>query len=783
MAKERVQVQGLGGAVPGISPTIQRGGQYSVQVQQAGRNKLMDLADALGQVNPMLQQYGQLQKQQEQIGVERAALVEEQNVIDELKKQKDVDGFSVLATTNRDRAFRDALLKRHINNTMLPSLKAKASDLINAETYRTQADHGKAVDDMLSAEWDNLIGQVGEGVANSTAGKALWNLVSTPYKNELALKYEEARDKFIVGQTMNEGQQLLDSLYSTGEVISSSQIENVVLNIEDQLKEDNPALNNRERNKLLVDMIKTRAKTLQADRHFNDASSLLRSVELIEINGNRIFNSDKALDELNPVRKEINNKIASLKTESKTELDKEWTGLWGGALKRLPSSMTYERFVNNPLSVQTVKDALLFMNPTLQDGEEEGQLDYIIKNEIFNKEVAPALALNDTLLKQAYSDPDRALPLYRRTLKSVGTFIAETTGSLEREVNLYSPTVRAELEKEFIEEHELKSAGGKEYDFEEFLSEKQINAAPWSSARRTSKEANAGLFVRELTEFKNIRSALKEDITGVAQAVVGVGKKIDEVLPPKFDETHATTSGPVIERKILEYAKAVELDETIPSPEKTSMVLKELRRLQDEDKAIFKAVATITKERVQEFERPTEVELEQAREDVQKEKERFRPGEGLIKQLLKEPPSKYKSFTEGRPTFKTINKDRQSLMASIKNKNTSFNEQARLTNLLKASVYDHGFSSYSPESADVLKQTGFDFGDVVLFGSKDELDEVTLNNWLTVIDKIDGDQRQELTKEDKALLKEFGGFKVYDNESFMQFRKAQITLMKDRDSR
>ena len=54
---ERVQVQGLGGAVPGISPTIQRGGQYGIQVQRAGRNKLMDLADALGEVNPMLQQY------------------------------------------------------------------------------------------------------------------------------------------------------------------------------------------------------------------------------------------------------------------------------------------------------------------------------------------------------------------------------------------------------------------------------------------------------------------------------------------------------------------------------------------------------------------------------------------------------------------------------------------------------------------------------------------------------------------------------------------------------
>jgi len=781
MARERVQVQGLGDVAPGIQPTIQRAGQYGIQVQKAGTNKLQQLAGALSQINPVLQQYGALQKQQEQIGIEEAKLVEEQNVIAELKKQKDVDGFSLLATTNRDRAYRDALLKRHINSTMLPSINAKAADLINAETYRTQADHSKAVDDMLSAEWDNLVGQVGEGVANSTAGKALWNLVSTPYKNELALKYEEARDKFIVGQTMNEGQQLLDSLYSTGEVVSSSQIENVVLNIEDQLKEDNPALNNQERNKLLVDMIKTRARTLQADRRFNDASSLLRSVELIKINGNRIFNSDKALDELNPVRKEINNKIASLKTESKTELDKEWTGLWGGALKRLPSSMTYERFVNNPLSVQTVKDALLFMNPTLQDGEEEGQLDYIIKNEIFNKEVAPALALNDTLLKQAYSDPDRALPLYRRTLKSVGTFIAETTGSLEREVNLYSPTVRAELEKEFLEEHELKSAGGKEYDFEEFLSEKQINAAPWSSARRTSKEANAGLFVRELTEFKNIRSALKADITGVAQAIVGVDKQIDDVLPPKFDETHAITSGPIIERKILEYGKAIELDESIPASEKTSMVLKELRRLQDEDKAIFKAVATIAKERVQEFERPEEVELEAARREVEVERARPTVGAGFPLAPFRDEPTKYKSLVEKNPTFDLINKDRQAIMDTMVATDVTEAEKNRLSRLLEASVYDYGFSSYSPKSAEILKEVGFDYGDVILMANLEELNSVTFDKWLPVIDKIEN--REQLTKEDALVLKEFGAFKVYDNESFENFRRAQRTLIRDRDSR
>jgi len=67
MAKERVQVQGLGDAVPGIQPTIQRGGQYAVQVQRAGRNKLMDLADSLSQINPLLQQYAGVAEQEAQM--------------------------------------------------------------------------------------------------------------------------------------------------------------------------------------------------------------------------------------------------------------------------------------------------------------------------------------------------------------------------------------------------------------------------------------------------------------------------------------------------------------------------------------------------------------------------------------------------------------------------------------------------------------------------------------------------------------------------------------------
>jgi len=72
MAKERVQVQGLGGAVPGIQPTIQRAGQYSVAQLRAApvpvpRSKLLDLADTLKAGQDVLQQYGLAAKQEAEI--------------------------------------------------------------------------------------------------------------------------------------------------------------------------------------------------------------------------------------------------------------------------------------------------------------------------------------------------------------------------------------------------------------------------------------------------------------------------------------------------------------------------------------------------------------------------------------------------------------------------------------------------------------------------------------------------------------------------------------------
>jgi len=91
MAKERVQVQGLGDVVPGIQPTIQRAGQYAVaQVRAAPvpvpRSKLLDLADTLKVGQDLLQQYGQAAEQEAQMFEEELSRKSPEEVQAMLKK-------------------------------------------------------------------------------------------------------------------------------------------------------------------------------------------------------------------------------------------------------------------------------------------------------------------------------------------------------------------------------------------------------------------------------------------------------------------------------------------------------------------------------------------------------------------------------------------------------------------------------------------------------------------------------------------------------------------------
>ena len=164
MAKERVQVQGLGDVVPGIQPTIQRGGQYAVQVQRAGRNKLMDLADALGQVNPLLQEYGKIQKFQYEKGVERGEMEAATADLEASIEGLDATGEKLVEQglmprsqlVGYQRAYRRRIGQRYARKTYASNLETRMEEV--TQNLDSDAD---IIENILAEERQKITEQLG----------------------------------------------------------------------------------------------------------------------------------------------------------------------------------------------------------------------------------------------------------------------------------------------------------------------------------------------------------------------------------------------------------------------------------------------------------------------------------------------------------------------------------------------------------------------------------------------------------------------------------------------
>ena len=717
MARERVQVQGLGGAVPGISPTIQRAGQYGIQVQRAGRNKLMDLADALGEVNPLLQQYGQLQKQQEQIGVERAALVEEQNVIAELKKQKDVDGFSILATTNRDRAYRDALLKRHINNTMLPSLQTKATDLVNAETYKTQADFGKALDEALTAEWDSLVGQVGEGVANTTAARALWSTVTTPYKNDLALKYERARDEVILN---NEVQELGLNLSAatkpivdpaSGRVIpmDTSNLQNIAQLADDRLAEDLPQLSNEDRSKTLVSAYATQLDSLYASQRYTDASRMLAALKVIKVNGVPVFNTTQAKSVLNPIEAKLNNKLLSLDEKRDTKVGRRFSNKVVTVLGNIKNIDEQEQL--SEVTIEEIKDTFISLNPNLT----MEQLDAEVSN-LFNGTASPVQAYNQRLRELANNSGDEGEFLYYENVDDIRDGY-ETALQFPFDPIPLTKEKRKEIAEDYIQYHNKE---GK--DAKEFLKDKYDNSIKLSQIpelKVKSDELMAGEYVKDKSIYRSVRERLTSDLKVIDQENEKDGIELDY---GNFKELAADA----IEKQLV--AKAKELS----GPEFDKTREAELQtfadRLLQEEKARYEGIVK-AKLISADIEGLTESEIKRIEETVPSKKDSLRNKGALLYKSLGETKTIKLGRRAGRTLYSAgridrdlINKDRELM---IKNRDKKD---------LRLSLFRHGFDGYSADSARILEEAGMDYMDVKLFGNDQEFRNL-IGRWDPVLKK------------------------------------------------
>lgn len=504
--------------VPGIQPTVGGLGQYSVGQRRAAavpvpRSKALDLADGINAFMGVAKSYGGLQKQQEQIGLEQAQLVEEQNIVAELKKQKDVDGFSPLATTNRDRAYRDSLLKRHINNTMLPSLQSKEAELVNAESYKDRATFLQGVDKTFQEEWNSLVSQVGEGVANSTAGKALWDYVTTPYKNKLALQYEEQKQQ-VIQQGLQDELTVNLTAATRDKGFDTSILADIAVNYEELFTDS--GVDKITRNKLLIDGYAGVVGQLHALDRYDDAEKVLDSIKTIRINGKPVFGSKEAVRQFTPLIDRIQ---AAQEASKRDEGDRsrEITNLYMPAASAVLGGLSNDK------------------DPARREQINQMQLDSVVE---FLLDAGWDEAYASTRAQQLMQSQDvNALSLeglkYRDNDKDKGAWNA-ATGSIQRfTIDLVAKSnavmSRAEMQGA-LEEVEAELEMNPETNINELLASKKItDPRVKADAISLSREAKSNLWLEKTETYKNYERQFENDLNNAVEMDVLEGERRDDI--------------------------------------------------------------------------------------------------------------------------------------------------------------------------------------------------------------------------------------------------------------
>jgi len=504
--------------VPGIQPTVGGLGQYSVGQRRAAavpvpRSKALDLADSINAFMGVAKSYGGLQKQQEQIGVEQAQLVEEQNVIAELKKQKDVDGFSPLATTNRDRAYRDALLKRHINNTMLPSLQSKEADLVNAEIYKDRATFLQGVGETFQEEWNGLVSQVGEDVANSTAGKALWDYVTTPYKNKLALQYEEQKQQ-VIQQGLQDELAVNLTAATRDKGFDTSILADIASNYEELFTES--GIDKITRNKLLIDGYAGVVGQLHALDRYDDAEKVLDSIKTIRINGKPVFGSKEAVKQFTPLR----DKIQAAQEASKRDAgdrSREITNLYMPAASAVMGGLSNDK--NPERREQINQDQLDSVVEFLLDAGWDETYARTRAQQLMQSQDVNALSLEG--LK--YRDNDKDKEAWNAATGSIQRFTIDLVAKSNAVMS------RAEMQGA-LEEVEAELALNPETNINELLASKKItDPRVKADAIALSREAKSNLWFEKTETYKNYERGFENALKNIVKMEVFEGESGDTI--------------------------------------------------------------------------------------------------------------------------------------------------------------------------------------------------------------------------------------------------------------
>jgi hypothetical protein len=757
---ERVQVQGLGGAVPGISPTIQRGGQYAVQVQQAGRNKLMDLADALGQVNPLLQQYGQLQDTQYKLGLEQAALVEEKQEIEQLNNTKDVGFFDPLAMNARNRGVRDGLLKRYISNTMVPNLSAKTDELIDVQKYTEDEDFYAAVDNEIAKEWQGLVNQVGERIANTTASKALWNTVAPRYKAELIAKFEKAKQDFI--ESTQDEDSMSDLRFATRKIegpMTVDKLQNLITNREELMKESG-IIDPGTRQKILLNSYITQANTLLTNGRYKDAEAFIQSMIGAKVNNRKVFGSTESQVKINSVITKLEEARKEDNKLSDSKKQQLFAGYYDIASEGISGLQRDGKLEDSHITA--IKTTIESLSPALRNNPKEVQslVDQIASST--NPQAAYKNILSNIALDPESSDEAQLL------------WVANTTRINNIDEDLYvrpqnplnfSADFKAKEEEEF---RNWASSQNKQVSLTDWLRNK--NYRPWDSLKAAGAEVYDKGAIFNTDQWKDTEADVTKMLRPKAEAVYGdaLRSRRDRARFSVFIESETARGfGRSARDRIQQELKDKWSEVMNMPPEKRNKALTtEKNKLLEEEAVRWERIVNAHRD------------VYNMRPETQSES--IDPQTG---QLVREAPETVIKKTGGvigeeifYPSLRAVDigtMDR--VKQSVVERDRGQMMEREQTNEARRSYYNYGFFEYDPEAPVILKKLGLDSDDVKLFRDLDEL-ESKVTEWETVMVKdING---ESLSKEEVESLKQVNDLGMYRlDKTWNDFKLVQLDLL------
>jgi len=733
--KQRVQVQGLGEA-PSIKPVGLPSFQHGTAQRQAGTNKLLDLATGFQQLGKITTQYAGIRQQEltRDIELEKAQAAQFQ------EEQREQEKFD------------QVLLKQHLNTVTLPSLQQQAESLVDVQKYTKREQTSQAIDEAISKEWESLSETLGGDVADSLASKALWSSVIPEVKAKLMSQYETNREGFTIA---SQGQDLITQL---GQATVNGSIDPFSLELIAEQREaimvEQGITDPATRQKILLDSYTAQLDTLITKDKFKDARSFVTAMELMKVNGRRVFGSAQSVKTINDFITTLESAESKQGTVSKATQQQNFGGFYESALIGLHGKQKFGGALE-PNQISALRTSLQTLSSEFKNNPKA--LDEVVSSIVESRNPVAAYENKLSELSQSKDAPDLALELYMGNRSRLNSIREDVLVRPRQPLNL-SGDYKKQQEEEFLEWAE--SQTDKPPTVKDFILKQKKDYVSWDTLDQLGIEAEERGAILNSTYYKGVGSSIGKMIKNETETYFA---EDDWSTESKVEEIYKGTSGREFQRSATERMQEALKNAAPKDDTETIKLVNQLERQEKERWLRIVKAKDDALEMKPESQISVEGEVQRAELEVGIKQVRTKELKTFGKDVAYESLMRVK---RGAPVSsikrQTIEDDRIDMEAK------NFINQQRL------SYYNFGLSSYSRGGVKKVSELDLDTDDVVLFGSRSEA-EIKLNEWADILTK--DTEGVQLTAEEKEIAEQYIELGITNVDDLLRFGIVQLDLI------